>query len=67
MSDLPRDFNLSIGLTLGKHARIGVRCDRMVAAKGGCLRSWTGNLDLKMLFMRFDLAISSLLGTSTKA
>jgi hypothetical protein len=39
----------------------------MVAPKGGRLRSWTGNRDLKMLFMRFNLAISSLFGTSTKA
>jgi hypothetical protein len=38
-----------------------------MAPKGGRLWSWMGNRDLKMLFMRFNLAISSLLGTSTKA
>jgi hypothetical protein len=67
MSDLPRDFNLSIGLAIGLPARMGVHCDRTVASKGGCLQSWMGNRDLKMLFMRFNLAISLFLRTSTKA
>jgi hypothetical protein len=65
MPNLPRDYNLSIGLALTCTNRSA--CDRTVAPKGGRLRSWTGNRDLKMLFMRFDLATSSLLGTSTKA
>jgi hypothetical protein len=38
-----------------------------MAPKGGRLRSWMGSRDLKKIFMIFDMAISSLLGTSTKA
>jgi hypothetical protein len=34
-----------------------VHCDRTVAPKCGRLRSWTGNRDLNMLFMRFNLVI----------
>jgi hypothetical protein len=48
-------------------ARIGVRCDRTVAPKGGCLQSWNGSHDLKSLFMRFDLLCPSMLGTSTSS
>jgi hypothetical protein len=50
-----------------KTAGIGVRCDRMVAPKGGRFRSRTGNRDLKMLFVRLNLVTSSLHGTSAKA
>jgi hypothetical protein len=46
---------------------IGVRCDRMVAPKGGRFRSRTGSRDLKKLFMRSNLFTSPLLGTSKKA
>jgi hypothetical protein len=43
-----------------------MRCDRTVAPKGGCLRSWSGSHNLKRLVMRFVCFILLCFRTSTK-